>query len=162
MTYTLIVNNHSDEQITICKGRRANEQELEKVNPEYKDLMFVMVGDEDIMDNLSWQDMPKRQSDGRFFGCSNSLWIISNDELQNYIAINNARTEAKRNERINAIAEKIAELEAMPTLPTREEARAKMKAYKDTMNDGGYGYVPYIPCKDDLEEYKNELKKLMG
>lgn len=36
-------------------------------------------------------------------------------------------------------------------LPTRQEARRRMKAYNDLQNEGGEGYVPHIYCTEERD-----------
>lgn len=52
-------------------------------------------------------------------------------------------------------------------LPTRQEARRRMKAYNDLYNEGSEGYVPYIHCieerdyaVDQIAVYQEKIKEL--
>ena len=45
----------------------------------------------------------------------------------------------------------LKEIKAQKDLPTRQEARRRMKAYNDLYNEGGEGYVPYIHCIEERD-----------
>lgn len=45
----------------------------------------------------------------------------------------------------------LKKIEAQKDLPTRREARRRMKAYNDLHNEGGEGYVPHIYCIEERD-----------
>ena len=45
----------------------------------------------------------------------------------------------------------LKEIKAQKDLPTRQEARRRMKAYNDLYNEGGEGYVPHIYCTEERD-----------
>jgi len=56
--------------------------------------------------------------------------------------------------KIKAANETIVKAEAQKDIPTREEARRRMKEYNDINNEGGFGYVPYIVSREEYDEAK--------
>lgn len=58
-----------------------------------------------------------------------------------------ARKEAR--ESLERAQEIIAACDRQRDIPTRDEARRRMRAYNEVMNEGGYGFVPYIYCDQE-------------
>lgn len=54
--------------------------------------------------------------------------------------------------------EVIKRAESQKSIPSREEAVRRMKAYKDIANEGGSGYVPYIYSKEDYRYAKKTIE----
>lgn len=65
-------------------------------------------------------------------------------------------------ERIETTERFIAKAEAQSDIPTRAEAKRKMKEYNDIYNEGGEGYIPYVICREDYEAAKKRLAELKG
>lgn len=74
------------------------------------------------------------------------------DKVKDY---EKAEKEKAVKEKIESAKKTIAKAESQKDIPTKEEAKKRMKQYNDTMNEGGEGYVPYIVS---IEEYKAALK----
>ena len=51
----------------------------------------------------------------------------------------------------------LKEIKAQKDLPTRQEARRRMKAYNDLYNEGGEGYVPYIHCIEERDHAVDQI-----
>ena len=69
-------------------------------------------------------------------------------------AIRKAEAEKKMLEEVEEAKETIRKAEAQKDIPSREEAKRRMKRYNDVMNDGGYGFVPYIISREEYEAAK--------
>lgn len=53
----------------------------------------------------------------------------------------------------------VTEAEKQKDIPSRQEAKARMKQYNDIFNEGGEGYVPYIYSMEEYTEATNWLKE---
>lgn len=73
-------------------------------------------------------------------------------EAEQIRAAEKAKYDAERLEHAESTVRKA---EAQKDIPSKEEARRRMKRYNDIHNEGGYGYVPYIISR---EEYEDALK----
>ena len=51
----------------------------------------------------------------------------------------------------------VAKAEAQGDIPSREEARRRMKVWNDINNEGGEGFVPRIICREEYEAAKEFL-----
>ena len=74
-------------------------------------------------------------------------------------AAETAEAEAKAEQEIEYAKRIVAEAEKQKDIPSVTEARRRMKAYNDAMNEGGYGYVPHIISREEYEEAKKTLEK---
>lgn len=63
-------------------------------------------------------------------------------------------------EKIESYEEIIKAAEKQADIPTRKEAKARMKHYNDIHNEGGEGYVPYIISLEEYEQAKQKLAEL--
>lgn len=66
---------------------------------------------------------------------------------------------AKAEEEIEHAKEVVAKAESQKDIPDRNEAKRRMKIYNDAVNEGGYGYVPYIVSLEEYEAAKQVLAK---
>ena len=79
------------------------------------------------------------------------------EEAQEIRATEKAAEVAKE---IEAAERLIAKAEAQADIPSREEAKRRMKRYNDINNEGGEGYVPYIVSREEYEYAKERISKL--
>lgn len=149
---------------TIQAARRLTDEEKTHYSDEWKEKIFIGTGDEIKLDDIKWSDLPKRDPDGAFNGCSNRAWEITEAELDALVALNNARAEGKKAaeiaEEIKEIETAIAEAERQTDLPTKAEAARRMKAYNDTANEGGEGYVQHIYSREEYDYLRRRLAEL--
>lgn len=155
--------------ISICEARRFTEAEKVHYADWYRDYGFVSVSDSVELDALRWDDdlikeIRSRAPDGEFCGCSNSAWIISEDERAALIALNERKkSDAKEDEvqkEIDATEDIITRCGAQPKLYSPVEAAQKQKEYIDLYNEGGDGYVPHYYTIDEYEAAKRRLAAL--
>ena len=150
--------------ISIKKARFLNDDEKKSYNPEVRDYMMRGCGEIADLSALSWRgDMPKREDDGCFEGASSRCWIINDSEAEDYIALNKERENAARKKKlagyIDSLEKSIATAKKQKDLPSREEAKRRMKTYNNTVNEGGEGYVPHIITKEEYEDMQKQLRK---
>ena len=68
--------------------------------------------------------------------------------------------EEKRIEEEVALAKAVIEkAEKQKDIPSKEEAKRRMKQYNDFMSEGGYGYVPHIYSREEYEYAKRVVAK---
>ena len=148
----------------LMKARRLTEEEKKKYHPDYRDRLFIGLGERVELPHIEVRDLPERHSDGCFLGCSNQAWVITQDEWDRYISLENERSaeeKAKeRTERLNYLRNELADMKNQPKLYTREEAKAKKKWYNDTYNEGGGGYVPHFYTIDEYNYVLEEIEKI--
>ena len=110
---------------------------------------------------LHWDDCPGRTPDGEFAGFGNQAWIISEEEANQYIALNAEREkEAKKQELAEERAWRLKLLEnaeKQGVLYTKEEAKIRRQSWINVENEGGEGYVPYFYTIDEVENAKRWL-----
>lgn len=148
--------------IELCEAVRPTEEQLEKYSDEYKPLMYYGVSGTNVpLEHLTSADLPKRKSDGCFSGCGNQLYIITREEWDAFVSLNNERAaEKQRKERESRIAylkDQIAACKRQWKLYTREEAKRLTRNWINVVNEGGGGYVPYYYTQDEYERLKAEL-----
>ena len=146
--------------------RRLTPEEKLKYTEECRDFLFYPAdGEEYEFENkIEPCDFPDRKSDGEWHYGSNKLWIISQDEWDNYIAVDRERTkiksEKKRVERLAYLERAKSAAEKQTKLYTLDEAKRVWKKYNDTYNEGGYGYVPHYYTDVEYEQICAEIEKL--
>ncbi len=151
---------------SIGMARRLTDAEKERYAPEWRDLLFIGIGDDQKLDFIELKDMPHHKADGAFLGCNNMVYIISEAERDEYIRLNAERKlEAERKERekeIKNLLWDIKQAEKQHDLPTREEAIARMKRYNDVQNEGYESFVPYIYDREQYDAMVKRLDELTG
>lgn len=80
----------------------------------------------------------------------------TSDEVREYRAAIEAKRYADDVEYAKRV---IAACERQHDLPTKDEAKRRMKAYNDAVNEGGEGYVPHIYSIEDYERAKSIIAK---
>ena len=114
-----------------------------------------------------------RDSDGKFVSSSGDVYIVSQDEWNKMIKMNEEQGILKKKkdlkEKIEDLQYTIERCESAKKLYTREEAQAERKRYNNLFNEGGEGFVPhfytveeYEWAKENLKEYQKELSELGG
>lgn len=78
------------------------------------------------------------------------------DEVKAY---EKEQKEKENKEKVENAKNTIQKAEAQKDIPTREEAKRRMKQYNDVMNEGGEGYVPYIISVEEYEYAKEIVAK---
>ena len=172
MEVFLTIEDASGYNATLQKARYLTNSEKEGYADWCKDIMMTSSVEDNIdIPEITWRDMPKRQSDGQFNGCNNRVWIITQEEWDSYISINAQRAKEKakkkKQEEIEYLERAIRQAESQKDLPTKEEARRRMKVYNDIHNEGGEGFVPHVYSKEEhqnlrerLEIVKEEMQRL--
>lgn len=152
--------------VTLQEARRFTEEEKTHYVEHFRDFGLVgLSGTEVTLDGVSWQDMPKRPCDGEFCGSANRSWIITRDEWDAYVALNEKRLAEKADkERLEEIAYLKSELKQMERQGTlcenRDEARRKEREWNRIYNEGGEGYVPHYYTVAEYERAKTRLAEL--
>ena len=151
------------------KARRFTDEEKPHYVEEFRDKGFIGLGESIRLDYIHWNDtyvysIIMRPDDGAFLGCSNKAYILSEDEWNNLLALNEAcrvqeLADTRRKEQA-ACAEVIKKCGQQTKLYTKEEAAAIQKQWNDTYNDGGEGFVPKIWTIDDYEKAVRRLAEL--
>lgn len=85
--------------ISICKARRFTEEEKQSYVPEFREFGFVGIGQSEVLEYISWKDMPSRTPDGSFIGCGNRAWIVTDEEADAYRSLNAARKQEEAEKR---------------------------------------------------------------
>lgn len=158
-------------EISIMDARRFTEEEKKDFAEWFRDVGMTSVGPSTYLPGVTWEDLPRRQPDGSFCGCSNHAWIISEAERDHYLALNSERVRASRIKELHGDLDYyrsiIANASRQSDLPSREEARRREKRWNDINNDGGDGYVPHVYSRDEydwatakVQELEAELSQL--
>ena len=145
-------------EVKILKARRLTESEKLEYADWCRDKMFIGLGEDTELTYIDWRDLPKRQSDGQFNGCNNSAWIISKEEVEHYKELNAQReVGAQEKEKAEEIeeAEKIVKLsKSVKVFNTNGERIVYLRNYNNVQNEGGYGYLPTVLIKQEVEDAK--------
>ena len=148
-------------EVRILKARRLAESEKSDYADWCKDKMLIGLGEDSDLEYIDWEDLPKRQCDGQFNGCSNAAWIISKEEVERYKELNTQReVEAQENEKAEEIeeAERIVELsKTVRVFDTDGERIVYLRNYNNAQNEGGYGYLPTVLIKQEVDDAKEFL-----
>lgn len=144
---------------SIHKARRFNEQEKAGYAEWYQKIGMVALDEQAIdLPYLTTRDLPDRQADGEFNGFGNQAYIITDDDVKYYTALNAARErEAKEkelNDQRNYYRSLIKAAEKQDKLYTAEEAKTRRMAWINIQNEGGEGYVPHFYTIDEVEAAK--------
>lgn len=167
----LTVCQHFASEITLQKAAYLSAEDKQHFLAEYRDIMMRPVSDTLSLDHLKRDDLytllAGRKSIGQFYGSSNMIYEISQNEWDALVELNakgEAAEEAKArsDEQAELIAQKESAERQMSDgrLPTAEEAKAKTKAWANTMNEGGDGYVPYYYTQEEYDEICRRLAEL--
>lgn len=77
--------------ISISRARRFNAEEKAHYLPWFAEIGFAGIGECEKLPNVTREDLPKRKSDGCFPGCTNDVWIISDEEAAWFRKLNSDR-----------------------------------------------------------------------
>lgn len=116
--------------VYLHKARRFTEDEKKNCAEWFRDKGFVGIGDPAKLEYITWTDvreiLKERKDDGSFSGCSNCVYIISDDERNALVELNKKkRTEKEKKETEESITEYrqiIEQCEKQKKLYTKEEA----------------------------------------
>lgn len=155
--------------ISLCKARRFTEEEKKNCAEWFKDKGFVGLSNSTDLEYITWDDvrevLKERKDNGSFSGCSNCVYIISEDEWNALIELNEKkRTEKEKKETEESIVEYrqiIKQCEKQEKLYTKEEAAKKRRDYNNLYNEGGEGYVPHFYTIEEYEFAKTKLNELL-
>lgn len=155
--------------VSLCNARRFTEEEKKGYVEWFKDKGFVEIGDSTDLEYISWTDvkevLKERKDDGSFSGCSNCAYIISEDEWNALVELNEKkRSEKEKKETEESIAEYrqiIEQCEKQEKLYTKEEAVKKRRDYNNLYNEGGEGYIPHFYTIEEYEFAKTKLNELL-
>lgn len=112
--------------VSLNSARRLTDEEKPHYADWFQDYGFISLGDTIELPEVTWRDLPKRESDGSFLGCGNSAWIITQEEWDAYAQLDAARKESKAN---TEAAEKAAYEEK---LAQRESEKVKRVSRLDS------------------------------
>lgn len=85
--------------------------------------------------------------------------IIENGKSDEVKAYEKARKEKEIKEKVEDAKKIIEKAERQKDIPTKKEAERRMKQYNDAVNEGGFGYTPYIICAEEYEYAKEIIMK---
>lgn len=112
MTTYLTVEYAPGYGISLHTARRLTDDEKQSYLPEYQDYMLVGTGSDVDLNNITWislyEFLGKRAPDGEFAGCNNRAYIITQEQWDTLIAMNNGVAANKAEQERSA---EIAELE---------------------------------------------------
>lgn len=158
--------------VSLCHARRLNDKEKTEYSEWFRENGFVGISSYPIIDlkEINWIDVRNilngRKLDGSFLGCCNSAYIITEDEWNKLIALNDQKCSEKlakeKAEYIEHYKRVIQNCENQRKLYTKEEANAKAKEWNDIHNEGGEGYAPHFYTIDEYEYAKKKLEELNG
>lgn len=152
--------------IELCGARRLTEEEKVHYNPEYRETTLIGTGTHISLPHLKREDMPGRPSAGEFNGCYNQAWIITQEEWDAYLALEQTRSETEaakaQADEIAVLEQRKASAEAQSDLPSKEEAARRTQDWINVYNEGGEGYVPHIYTRDEYEAICRRLDELKG
>lgn len=153
--------------VSLQTARRLTDEEKARYLPEFQDHMMIRTGNYVELPNVTWIDLAgvigARQIDGEFPGCSNRVYIITQEQWDALLAVEGGYAEQSR-------AAEIAELEADKAaaerqmvdgnLPAADEVKAKRRNWINTQNEGGEGYVPNWYSKEQYDRICARLSEL--
>lgn len=152
----------------IGEARRLTDQEKVKFVDSFKEIGLVGVEEQIELPHLTSRDtlvaeILARPSDGEFCGCCNTARIISAEERNQLLALNEQRRITKeredRKDEIVALRKLLSNYEHRK-LYTEEEVALARKQWNDVQNEGGEGYVPYFATYERYEALKKRLAEL--
>lgn len=85
--------------------------------------------------------------------------IIDGGKSDEVKAYEKAEKEKEIGERVKSAKATIEKAEKQKDIPPKKEAERRMKQYNDAMNEGGFGYVPYIVSAEEYEYAKEIVEK---
>lgn len=152
------------------QARRLSEEEKAHYAPWFQNIGFVGIGENVELEHLNQLEVKKflqrEKSDGQFINSSGNVYIISQDEWDKLLELENNKKELaeqiKTDQKIAELQEIIRQCEKVEKLYTNEEATEKRKQYNRLYNEGGYGYIPHFWTVDEYEDAKKELHKLLS
>lgn len=156
--------------VSLCHARRFNDEEKAKYVESYRERGFVSTSSDIDLEYMNFIDVKNilndRKSDGSFNGCSNSAYIVTEDEWNKLIALNDQKRNEKlakeKAEDIEHYKKVIQACESQQELYTKEESIAKAKEWNDIHNEGGEGFIPHFYTIDEYEYAKKKLEELIG
>ena len=158
--------------VSLCHARRFNNEEKAGYAEWFRETGFVGISSYPTIDlkEINWIDvrniLNNRKSDGSFNGCSNSAYIVTEDEWNKLIALNNQKRNEKlakeKADDIEHYKKVIQACENQQKLYTKEESIAKAKEWNYIHNEGGEGFVPHFYTIDEYEYAKKKLEELNG
>lgn len=116
----LIIEGELGYGIHVGAARWLTEEEKPHYSEWFRETGMVGAGSSTTLDRLTFEDMPKRETDGSLLSSSASVWIISPEEYDRYIALND--------ERDRKVKEQEEEEERL-----REEKRAAAQREKEAL-----------------------------
>ena len=126
------------------QARRLNEEEKTYYAPWFHDIGFVGIGESLELEHLNQFDVEKflqrEKSDGQFISSNDNVYIISQDEWDKLLELENNKKELaeqiKTDQKIAELQEIIHQCEKVEKLYTHEEAVEKRKQYNRLYNEG--------------------------
>lgn len=79
----------------IMEARRLTEEEKKKYVKEFQEVGIVGIGGRIILKNVDWNDMPKRESDVSLVGSNSPTFVITDEEKEYFIKLDQERQREK-------------------------------------------------------------------
>lgn len=155
--------------VSLHHARRFTEEEKGRYIESFRERGFVGISSYPTTDlkEISWEDvnniLNSRKPDGSFCGCCNDAYIISEEEWERLVALNDRKRNEKiakeKAEDIEFYKKVIQRCEKQERLYSEKEAIAKKREWNDIHNDGGEGYAPHFYTIDEYEHAKKKLEE---
>lgn len=164
----LVANANLMHSTFIAKAQRLTEEEKPHYAEWFREIGFWVTGDRINLQNVPCNDLfdflGHRKSDGKFVSDSGMAFIITQEEWNQLVQMNNERQKEKeekeREAKIREYTETIKRCEAAKKLYTKEEAGEERRKYINLYNEGGGGYVPHFYTIEEYEWAKSKLEEL--
>ena len=158
--------------VSLCHARRFTDEEKAEYVESFRELGFMRIYSYPTikLDGINWIDvgniLKDREPDGSFIGCSNSAYIVTEEEWNKLISLNDKKCNEKlakeKAESIEHYKKIVQACESQEKLYTKEESAAKAKKWNDIHNEGGEGFVHHFYTIDEYEYAKKRLEELNG
>lgn len=156
--------------VSLCHARRFTDEEKAEYIESFRELGFIRIDSYPTikLNGINWIDvsniLSNREPDGSFIGCSNSTYIVTEEEWNQLISLNDKKCNEKlikeKSESIEHYKKIVQACESQEKLYTKEESIAKTKEWNDIHNEGGEGFVPHFYTIDEYEYAKKKLEEL--
>ena len=147
-----------DVKVSLQKARFLTEKEKAGYTGFHKDDIMVAVDEGTELPYLSYDNSPERPMSGSFGDDKILAWIISQDEWNAYIALNNEKEEVAKEKEIKLLKSTLAHGRAQSSLLTEAELGAGRGKYGDFRHDdrADSNYV----TKERFDEASARLREL--
>jgi hypothetical protein len=151
----------------LCEARHLTDAEKQNYSDEWKDKILIGTGVNIALDNLyqgaECVEKIVRENPyvGAFVGGSTQCYEVTQVEWESLLHLDQQAGVKKKIEELEDAAEGYRQIisvcEARPLCKSKEEAAQKARAWSNTQNEGGEGYVPHFYTIGEYEDAKRNL-----